>query len=271
MAGESEWFEANRAWWDERAPLHLRGEYYDVEGWLAGRTALRGFELTELGDVAGRTLVHPQCHIGTDTLSWAREGAQVTGLDLSTESIRAARSLAERAGIDARFVCANVYDAVEALGGERFDIVYTGIGAIDWLPDIDRWARTMAALCRPGGTLYLVEFHPVSNSLDDTSDEPVAIVRYPMDKVWHDVGIAGSYGAEDAVTEQNETWVQIWSLGRVISAIAAAGFVIEFLHEIDWTLVQQMPWLVRDGDRYVLPPEVPSLPMMYSLRAHLPA
>ncbi len=271
MTDDITWFETNRAWWDERAPLHLRGGYYDVERWLAGETALRDFELIELGDVAGRTLVHPQCHIGTDTLSWAREGAAVTGLDLSAESVRAAESLASRAGIDARFVCANVYDAAEALDGERFDIVYTGIGAIDWLPDIDRWARTMAALCRPGGTFYLVEFHPFSNSLDVTTDEPVAIVRYPMDKIWHETEIGGSYGDEDAVTVQNETWVRIWSLGRVISAIAGAGFVIEFLHEIDWTLVQQMPWLVRDGDRYLLPPGVPSLPMMYSLRAHLPA
>lgn len=268
---DATWFAANRAWWDERAPLHLRGEFYDVEAWLAGQTALRDFELVELGDVSGRTLVHPQCHIGTDTLSWAREGAIVTGLDLSAASIEAAGFLADQAGIDATFVCANVYDAVGALDGERFDIVYTGLGALNWLPDVTRWAEAMAALCKPGGTFYLVEFHPVCQSLDEDLVDRSLVIRYPLDEAYHEVGPPGSYGDAAAATEHNETWGRIWSLGSVMSAVIDAGFVIELFHEFDWTLAPFFPWLERDGARFILPDGVPSFPMMYSLRASLPA
>lgn len=262
------WFDANRAWWDERTPLHVNGDFYEVDAFLGGRSALRDFELVELGDVSGKTLCHPQCHFGLDTLSWAREGAAVSGLDFSSEAVDAATALAERAGIDASFVCSDVYDAPTAFDGAQFDIVYTGLGAINWLPDIDRWAQTMAALCRPSGTFYLVEFHPVSNSLDDESPISGGVrIVHSMDKVWHDEVLEGSYGAQDATTQHNETWERIWSLGEVISAVAAAGFAIEFLHEFDHTLYPQFGWLIEHGRRYDLPSGVPSFPMMYSLRA----
>jgi len=264
-----EWFEANRAWWDERAPLHVGGDFYEVDAFLSGTSALRDFELSELGDVAGRTLCHPQCHFGLDTLSWAGEGAIVSGLDFSPEAIDAASALAERAGIDARFVCADVYDASQAFGSEQFDIVYTGLGAINWLPDIDRWAATMASLCVPGGALYLVEFHPTSNSLEDESLVAEARIAYGMGHIWHDEILSGSYGAEGAATLHNETWERVWTLGEVLSAIAGAGFRIEFLHEFDYTLYRQFPWLIENGRHFERPPEVPSFPMMYSLLAHL--
>ena len=264
-----EWFDANRAWWDERAPLHVGGGFYEVEGFLAGTSALRDFELAEVGDVSGRTLCHLQCHFGLDTLSWAREGAIVSGLDFSSEAIDAATHLAARSGIDARFVCADVYDASTAFGSEQFDIVYTGLGAINWLPDIDRWALTMASLCVPGGALYLVEFHPTSNSLEDESAEPHALIAHGMGHVWHDEILTGSYGAEGAETIHNETWERVWTLGEVLSAIARAGFRIEFLHEFDYTLYRQFPWLVENGRRFERPPGIPSFPMMYSVLAHL--
>src|SRR5581483_12208496 len=133
-----DWIETNRAMWDERVPIHVSSEFYDVERFLEGWSPLRDFELQELTDIEGCTLAHPQCHFGLDTLAWARLGARVTGLDFSAPAIDAARNVAERAGIEAEFVHANVYDAVQALENRRFDIVYTGLGAINWLPDIDR-------------------------------------------------------------------------------------------------------------------------------------
>src|ERR1700712_3265823 len=162
-----EWFEANREMWDERVPIHVGSPLYDVEAFVAGRSSLRAFELAELADVRGRTLVHPQCHFGEDTLSWARLGAQVTGLDFSGPAVVAARELAARCELAAEFVEANVYDAAEALGGRRFEIVYTGLGAINWLPDIERWAKVMASLVAPGGCLYLAEFHPSPHVFGD--------------------------------------------------------------------------------------------------------
>ena len=162
-----DWFEVNREMWDERVPIHVASELYDVEAFVAGRSSLRPFELAELPDVRGRTLVHPQCHFGEDTLSWARLGARVTGLDFSGPAVEAARELAARCELEAEFVEANVYDAAEALGGRRFDIVYTGLGALNWLPDVERWARVMASLVAPGGCLYLAEFHPFSHVFGD--------------------------------------------------------------------------------------------------------
>ena len=125
-----DWLKTNREMWDERVAIHVSSDFYDVESFVAGASTLRPFELQELGDLSGRTLVHPQCHFGLDTLSLARAGARVTGLDFSEPAVAAARELAARTGIEAEFVHANVYDAVEALGGRRFDVVYTGLGAI---------------------------------------------------------------------------------------------------------------------------------------------
>jgi 2-polyprenyl-3-methyl-5-hydroxy-6-metoxy-1,4-benzoquinol methylase len=122
-----EWLAVNRALWDERVPLHVASGFYDVEGFLAGGSTLRSFELEEVGDVEGLTLVHPQCHFGRDTLSWARRGARVTGLDFSSPAIVAARRLSADVGIEAGFVEADVYSSVEALAGRRFDLVYTGL------------------------------------------------------------------------------------------------------------------------------------------------
>src|SRR5580700_2149331 len=126
--------------WDERVPIHVAGAFYDVDGFRSGRRqlALEPFEVEEVGDVAGRTLLHLQCHFGLDTLSWARLGARVTGLDFSEPAVTAAGRLAAEIGVDADFVCADLYDAVTALGHRTFDVVYTGKGALIWLPDIVR-------------------------------------------------------------------------------------------------------------------------------------
>ena len=155
----------NRAHWDEAAPLHAHERLYDLDGFRAGRNDIRPFELDEIGAVDGRELLHLQCHLGTDTLSWAQHGARVSGLDFSERSLVVARELAAELGIDAEFWNADVYDAVGAVGGRTFDIVYTGIGALGWLPDLGAWARVVHDLLRPDGILYLVEIHPVVHAV----------------------------------------------------------------------------------------------------------
>ena len=137
------WFELNRTWWDERVAVHVASDFYGVDRFLAGHTPLRAYEIEEAGDVAGLDLVHLQCHFGMDTLGWARLGARVVGVDLSEPAILAARELAARAELEATFEVANVYDAPTTLRGQTFDRVYTGIGALCWLPDIDAWARVV--------------------------------------------------------------------------------------------------------------------------------
>src|SRR3712207_2487658 len=155
--------EVNRANWDDRARAHAASADYDVAAFAADPRHLSGvvrFDLPLLGDIAGLRGVHLQCHIGTDTVSLARLGATMTGVDFSPASLEQARLLAERAGTPVEFVESDVYAAADVLEPGGFDLVYTGIGALCWLPDIRRWARTVAALLRPGGRLFIREGHP---------------------------------------------------------------------------------------------------------------
>lgn len=152
--------DVNRALWDERAPAHAESPDYAVRQLIADPTRLSDvvrFDVPRLGDIAGLRAVHLQCHIGTDTISLGRLGARMTGLDFSGTSVAIAREIAQSAGIAADFVEADVYDAAEALGVNSFDLVYTGVGALVWLPDIRRWAEVVARLLRPGGRLFLRE------------------------------------------------------------------------------------------------------------------
>jgi SAM-dependent methyltransferase len=258
----------NRAWWDERVAVHMAGEFYDVAGFLAGRSTLRPFEVAEMGDVTGSSMVHLQCHFGLDTLSWARQGALVTGVDFSPNAIASARDLARRAGIPAHFVEAGVYEAVTALDRRAFDVVYTSIGTIIWLPDLARWASTVAALLAPGGRFYMAEFHPFSVVLGD-EDLTVTDSYFDQGPFLHDE--SGSYADPDAQTvhRQSVTWHH--GLGAVISALAGAGLRIEFLHEHPYALRARWPFLERSADRtYHMPAGKPQVPLLYSLKATQP-
>src|SRR5215472_5746876 len=160
----------NMANWDERVPAHVASEGYEVARFVSDPAFISDvvrFDQPRLGDVRGLRGVHLQCHIGTDTISLARLGAGMTGLDFSPASLAQARRIAGLAGADVRFVEAAVYDAAAALGPEPFDLVYTGIGALGWLPDIARWAQVVAGLLRPGGRLFIQEGHPMLWALDD--------------------------------------------------------------------------------------------------------
>lgn len=267
VTSERGWAESNRAFWDERVPLHVGGEFYGVEGFKAGEDPLRGrpFEIAEMGSVAGKTLVHLQCHFGLDTFAWARRGARVTGLDFSGPAVEAARALATETGIAADFVQADVYDACDALAGRQFDIVYTGRGALCWLADIRRWAAVVAALLKPGGFLYLSEFHPIADVFADESLE----VRYPYfhqePMCWDE---PGSYASTETATTHNRTFEWTHGLGEVVTAIIGAGLRLEFLHEFDYTGFQRWPFLEKEAGTgiYRLPGGT-SLPLAYTLKA----
>ncbi|MWA12527.1 class I SAM-dependent methyltransferase [Streptomyces sp. BA2] len=278
----SDWREANRKRWDERVPLHLASEYYDLEAFRSGKDPLRPFELAEVGDVTGRSLLHLQCHIGLDTLSWARHGAsRVVGLDFSEPAVDAARDLAAELGFtadQASFVAADVYDAASAVPDSSYDIVYTGVGALCWLPDIQRWAETAAALVASpssqlrssrgdpnGGFLYLSEFHPLADILDDATGSRIAYDYFARD-AWIEE-TPGGYADMTTPTVHNRTVEWQHPVGEVVSALAAAGLRIDFLHEHDTTLFERFGSLeLRDGV-YQFPADRPRIPLMYSLRA----
>jgi SAM-dependent methyltransferase len=249
--------------------VHAASEFYDLAGFRAGGSTLRAIDLEEVGDVTGKRLLHLQCHMGQDTLSWARRGAQVTGLDFSAPAIRTARALAEDTGLAdrARFVVSDVYAAPEALEGQRFDIVVTGVGALVWLPDVPRWAKIVASLLDEGGFLHLSEFHPFTDVLDD--DGRTVAYDYFGDArgARYDIPYTYTDGPPLAAPTHIE-WQH--SLGEVVSSLAAAGLRIEFLHEHPTTLFRRFPVLEEGADGtggWGFPAGSPRIPMMYSLRA----
>jgi SAM-dependent methyltransferase len=264
------WLDVNRANWDDRVRVHAASEFYDLAGFRAGRSTLRAFEPPEVGDVTGRTLLHLQCHLGLDTLSWARLGARVTGLDFSTPAVEAARALAEDTGLAdrARFVASDVHRAPEALGGERFDVVYTGFGALVWLPDPTKWARVVADLLVDGGFLYLAEFHPLGELLGDDG-RTVAEDYFRTGDLTCDEPHTYTDGPELTSTRSVQ-WRH--PLGEVVTALAGAGLRLDFLREREHTLFRRYPVLEATGDgEYRFPPGHPRLPLVYSLRATRPA
>jgi SAM-dependent methyltransferase len=265
----SEWLRINRANWDERVGIHAASEFYDLPAFRAGASTLRSFEHDEVGDVSGRGLLHLQCHMGQDTLSWTRLGAKTVGLDFSEPAIRTARMLAEdvRLAGRARFVVSDVYDAEAALEGERFDIVYTGLGALVWLPDLDRWAKVVTSLLKPGGFLYLVEFHPLSDML---GNDGRTVEQDYFDTRGQDLDHPYTYTSGPAMTRTRQVqWHH--PLGEVLTALAGAGLRLDFLRERDVTLFRRFPILESSHGEYRFPAGHPRVPLLYSLRATRPA
>jgi len=259
----------NRASWDERTAIHVNSAFYDVDGFLAGDSTLAPFEAQELGSVDGARLVHLQCHFGLDTLSWARLGAEATGVDISGAAIDAARALAERAGIDAEFVESDVYDARSKLEG-TFDVVYTGHGALNWLPDLERWAEVVSSLLAPGGRFYIVEFHPILNVMDD--DDLVLDPTYPFffDPEGMTFDDDEDYADPQASLVHSRTHEWAHPVSEVVGSLIDAGLAIDALHEFDVISYQRWPFLERvDGPRplYKIPSGKPQVPLEYSIVA----
>jgi len=262
--------EENRAWWDERVPIHLESSLYDLPGFRAGRSNLAAYEPQELGSVAGLELLHLQCHVGLDTLSWARLGARVTGFDFSRPALEAARQLAQELGLDANFVYGELERAPEVLG-RQFDVVYTGKGALLWLPDLGRWADVVARLLRPGGCLYLVEFHPLVEIMGERSPEFQGDYLAGAKSFYDE---AGDYAVPDAVTQHNRSHEWCHPLGEVVTKLAQSGLRIEFLEERCETYFARFPPPYLEeaaAGIWTAPAGTPRVPLVYSLRATKPA
>jgi SAM-dependent methyltransferase len=262
VADES-WDRDNLAWWEERVSLHLGSELYDLPSFRSGRSSLFPYELEELGAVAGRDLLHLQCHIGLDTISWSRLGARATGLDYSAAAVSAARVLAAEEALPAEFVEASVADAPVRLG-RQFDIVYTGKGALGWLPDLQEWAQVVSRLLRPGGRLYLVESHPLVDCMGESPELELDYVD-PQETLWDE---PGDYAVPDAATKRNRTHEVVHPLGEVVSSLAAEGLRLLLLRERSEIFFARFPQLVpAEQGVWRLPAGWPRLPLSYSLLA----
>jgi SAM-dependent methyltransferase len=249
----ADYLDVNRANWDDRVPAHVASADYNVRRFFDEPEFISGvvrFDRPLLGDVSGLRGVHLQCHIGTDTVSLARLGASMTGLDFSVPAVAAATELAAAAGADATFVQADVYAAAEVLPAASFDLVYTGIGALCWLPDIRRWGRVVADLLRPGGRLFVRDGHPMLNGLDIDDDrrrlvlsEPYFETREPRVSDY-----AGTYVQTDAVFEHTVTHWWNHGIGETVTALIEAGMTVTGLAEHDSVPWDALPGLMTETD-----------------------
>jgi SAM-dependent methyltransferase len=261
------YYEANLRRWNELVGIHARSDEYDLEGFLSGRSSLHGLELEALGDVSGMSLLHLQCHFGLDTLSWARLGARVTGVDFSETAIELARRIAERIGVEAEFVCCNVYDLPDSLEGE-YDIVYTTYGVLCWLHDVEGWARIVSRYLRPGGTFFLAEFHPFMWVFDDEhpSELKVEYGYWPGEEPEHYEG-DGSYADPTAKLENRGSYEWVHPISEVVNALIGAGLTILELGEYPFSVDnRQMAFMERGEDGYSRLPGY-EVPLMYSIKA----
>ncbi len=264
-APQKEQRETNRQLWDSWTDLHEGSRFYDLDGFRAGGSSLNQLELEELGDVAGKSLLHLQCHFGLDTLSWARLGARVTGVDFSERAIELARSLSAELEIPARFVRSDVYELSRVLE-ERFDIVYTSYGVLWWLPDLRPWANLIAERLSPGGVFYMAEFHPFLNLLDDEGRGPAGAYFSSAGPVHYEA--TGSYAAPDA-GEPQECFGWTHAISEILTSLDEAGLELEFFREHAVSPYGCFPFLNEDGPgRYVLG-GTPEVPLVFSLRARL--
>jgi SAM-dependent methyltransferase len=261
----------NRASWDERAPAHANAPEYALDQFLADPGFLSEvvrFDQPRLGDVRGLRGVHLQCHIGTDTLSLARLGAVMTGLDFSPVALDQARDLARRIGSPTEFVESDVYRAADVLPAGGFDLVYTGIG---WLPSIRRWASVVARLLRPGGRLFIREGHPMLWALADPRPDQLLVVDHPYFEreeptVWTE---GGTYVTTEVEFQHNVSLEWNHGLGEIVSALLAEGMTITGLAEHDSAPWDALPGLTQEvgGGEFRLADRPWRLPHTYTLQA----
>ena len=267
-----EHLQTNRRRWDELAPLHVDSEFYDAAGVAAGGSSLRSIEVEEVGDVAGRSLLHLQCHIGLDTISWAQRGARVTGVDFSESSVAAARALATKCGVAAEFICSAVETLPEALAGQ-FDVVFTSYGVLCWLSDLPAWGRTIAHFLKPGGFFYLVDIHPFAAVFNDTAGPKVEEelrIAYPYFSDGRAIvcQTRGSYADREAAVVNNLSYQWSHPLGEIIDALLGAGLRLEYLHEFPVCFYSRFPAMTLGEDGWWrLTGAQASLPLLFSLKA----
>ncbi|MDA1258511.1 MAG: class I SAM-dependent methyltransferase [Chloroflexi bacterium] len=267
----------NRAFWDEVTPVHASSDFYRVDEFRRGASVLHDFVTEEVGDVSGLRLLHLQCHFGLDTLSWARLGAHVTGVDISGASIDRARGLASEFGVPATFLRSNILEMDGQLEGQ-FDRVFTSFGALCWLGDLKSWGRVIAGALKPGGVFNIIEFHPVMDTLQQLrpiNENVDAFPQYPyfgegVSLRFDPEGDDSDY-ADPSFSSQESTFEWFHPMSEIVGALIDAGLVIERFREYPFVTYKARQGMVEGEDGlWRLPPGVVPLPLMFSLRAAKP-
>lgn len=252
--------EMNQQAWNRRTEIHRESEFYDLAGFLSGKSSLNPLELELLGDVTNKSLLHLQCHFGLDSLSLARLGASVTGVDLSDTAIKQATHIAKEAGLDSKFICSDVLQ-LKQLDSSKYDVVYTSYGVLCWLPDLTQWAKVIAESLKEGGEFHLIEFHPFHD----------VMAGYPYFNTHEAYVESESTYTENSGDEEQEIATWAHSLSEVISALISAGLSINAFREHDYS-----PYNCFDGLEETSPGHFQKLvdnepvPMLYSITAIKP-
>ena len=254
----------NRDFWEEVTPRHLSS--YDVEGFLMGEPWLPKQILEEVGDVEGLSLLHLQCHFGLDTLAWAFLDANVTGVDFSPQSIKAARELAKQTDLEANFLCSDIYELPQNLKGQ-YDIVFTSIGVLCWLPDLDKWAEIIAHFLKTGGFFYIMEGHPLLYTFDDDGQWTFQLPYFHKAAPYFWGEETTDY-MDTSYHPKSPTYEWQWSISDIINALVRAGLRIEFFNEFGAIDNPVYPGMVRREDGLFTFPNMPvELPILFSLKA----
>lgn len=266
------YFEENRISWNKRTAVHKDSVFYDLASFKKGKSSLNKIELEELGDVKGKTLLHLQCHFGMDTMSWEREGAIVTGVDISDEAVKLAKEIAGELKLNARFICANLYDLTDSskvppLEGFKeagFDIVFTSYGTIGWLPDLDKWAETVAYFLKPGGIFYIADFHPVLWMMDEDF-KSIKYDYFNTEVITEE--ISGTYSDRTAPIKSIEHgWNHPFS--EIINSLLKHGLQIRLFNEFSYSPYKCFNELEQGEDgMWRIKGMDEKMPMMYSIKA----
>ena len=271
MEIDQSYFEDNKKSWNKRTAVHKDSAFYDLDAFKKGKSSLNKIELEELGDVKGKSLLHLQCHFGMDTMSWAREGANCVGIDLSDEAIKLAKEISIELKLNADFICANVYDITNAskvppLEGfsEAFDIFFTSYGTIGWLPDLDKWAEIVAHFLKPGGIFYIADFHPTLWMMDDNFEK--IKYNYFNTKIITEE-ISGTYSDRNVPIKSTEHgWNHPFS--EIISSLLKYNLRIVLFNEFPFSPYNCFNNLEQGADEmWRIKGMNEKLPMMYSIKA----
>lgn len=255
------YIEINRNAWNHKTAIHIGSKFYDNEAFLKGKNTLKSIELNLLGDISGKTVLHLQCHFGQDSISMARQGAKVTGIDLSDKAIEKAEEFAKSTGTDVEFICCDIYDLPHFLD-KKFDIVFTSYGVIGWLPDLEKWAKIVSRYLKPEGRFIFVEFHPLAWIFDEDFTK-IQYNYFNTETIIEEM--SGSYADRDApITYETVSWNH--NTGEVLNSLIKEGIEIRSFDEYDYSPYDCFKNMVKiEEDKYRIKSVGDKLPLIFAL------
>lgn len=268
----SQYIQVNMKNWDERVEAHTQGnckDFYDIEGFLAGKSTLRNIEIEELGNVSGKSMLHLQCHFGLDTLSWARQGAKITGVDFSPKAIKYAIDLASKCALSADFICSDVFNLPNVLD-KQFDIVIATYGILCWIPEVHKYMKVVSHFLKAGGHFLLIDGHPFLNMFEFNKESGQLEIKYSY---FHtnqpeECVCTNSYANKEYKMKHVKTYQWSHDIDSIVTAITGNGMELLSLKEYPFAFYQKYPNMVQnEKGQWIFSDRNIKLPMLMSIKA----